>query len=204
VCAFTFHRITGPGLMDQQMEIVNYDSVAVVPRLRYTPVDSAGAPLDGVVATAAYGSNEGKMMVPARQSSFDVLAFTGRDVAKVAGVQVGIESLTMDLGFPAGAQLAQPQALDGEGQPTSKSGPFSAVKLTNPNAAPVTEGVVCIEWSQPLPGQPQQARAMVTLGYVTIDAHASATLRPPASTSAVLRTGCGSLKSFFAPDYLAG
>jgi hypothetical protein len=105
---FAFHRISGPGLMDQQMEIMNHDSLTVVPRLRYTPVDGTGAAVDGVVVTTAYGSNEGKLVVPARQTSYDVLAFTGPDAAKVADVRVDIETLGPDPGFPAQAQLVQP------------------------------------------------------------------------------------------------
>ncbi|GII26470.1 hypothetical protein [Planosporangium mesophilum] len=192
--AFVYHRINPSGYMDQTLEIVNNGPSAVIPTVEITPVDRTGTVLPGVTVSTAYGTDQGKMVVPARETSLDVLAFAGRDAANVADVRVTVRK-TADVTFPAAPQIVEAQAVNEAGQPTAKFGPFDAVVLTNPNSEKVSVGVVCIIWEQPPAGQPQQARTVIPIGAATIAGQHSATVR----ASGDARNGCGSLKTYFSP-----
>ncbi|GAA4557093.1 hypothetical protein [Planotetraspora kaengkrachanensis] len=192
--AFAFHRINPSGYMDQTLDIVNKGPSAVIPTLEITAVDRTGAALPGVTVSTAYGSDQAKMVVPAREISIDVLAFTGGDAASVADVRVTVRGMA-DAAFPVAPQEVEAQAVDGAGRPTTKFGPFDAVVLTNPNHGKVSAGVVCIFWEQPPDGQPQQARAVIPVGVTTVEGDGSATIRASGET----RNGCDSLKVYFSP-----
>jgi hypothetical protein len=192
--SFSYHRTTGPGSMDQTLHIVNSGSAGVIPTLEFTPLDSSGAALPGVTVSTAYGTDKGKVIVPAREISYDVLAFAGAGAADVRDVRVRVRAKT-DVVFPVGPQLVTAQAVDASGQPTSKLGPFDAVVLTNPNADKVSVGLVCILWDQPPDGQSQQAQEVVPLGVATIPGEGTATI----AATGDARNGCGSLKTFFSP-----
>ncbi|GII27850.1 hypothetical protein [Planotetraspora mira] len=190
--SFTFHRINPSGYMDQTLEIVNRGPSAVIPTLEITAVDRTGAALPGVTVSTAFGTDRAEMVAPAREASYDVLAFTGSDAASVADVRVTVRGMA-DVAFPVAPQEVEAQTVDEAEQPTTKFGPFDAVILTNPNRGKVSVGVVCIFWEQPTDGQPQQARAVIPVGVTAVAGDGSATIHASGET----RSGCDSLKVYF-------
>ena len=70
---FEYTRTTGPGYMDQTLDILNTGLSAVVPTLEFTAVDRLGAPLPDVTVTTVFGSHRGDMVVPAEGWSFGPL-----------------------------------------------------------------------------------------------------------------------------------
>lgn len=192
--SFTYHQVRPSGWMDQTLEIVNFGPSAAIPTLEITPVDRSGVALPGVTVSTAYGTDRGKVVVPAQATSLDVLVFTGSAAANVADVKVTVRGMAY-VAFPAAPEDVEAQPVDNAGQPTSEFDPFDAVVLTNPTSKEVTVGLVCIIWKQPPPGQSQQAERVIPVGVTTIAQHKTATI----DASGDARNGCGSLKAYFAP-----
>ncbi|MEV0289738.1 MULTISPECIES: hypothetical protein [unclassified Kribbella] len=194
---FGYQRFGGPGRMDQVLTILNRGPSAVAPTLEITPLDSTGAPVPGITVRTAYGSDRGQVVVSWRGEGWDVLAFSGADVARVVDVRVKVRDL-VSVNYAIPLEVADPQAMNGYRRPTTKFGPFAAVELRNLNNEAITVGIVCIHWDQPPAGQPQQALAAVELGVTTIPN--LQTVNTPLSKSAqqAASQGCGSLKAYLA------
>jgi hypothetical protein len=73
--AFDFDLTSKPGFMDQALRIENRGTSGVAPVLAFTPLDGSGNTLPGVTVATAYGSDEGRVVVPPRSIVFDVLRF---------------------------------------------------------------------------------------------------------------------------------
>ncbi|MEU4214431.1 hypothetical protein [Actinoplanes sp. NPDC026623] len=191
---FEFDRINPPGHMDQTLLIANSGTSAVIPTLEITPVDRGGAVLPGVTVSTAFGTDRGKVVVPARKTTIDVLAFAGDGAANVADVRVSVQEMTT-VAFPAAPQDVVVEAVDAAGQSTSKFSTFDAVALANPNSEKVSVGVVCMLWGESPDGQPQQVHEVIPVGFTSIARNGSATIRATGDA----KNGCGSLKAFFSP-----
>ncbi|GAA0939397.1 hypothetical protein GCM10009554_29100 [Kribbella koreensis] len=201
--AFSYRRIGGEGYMDQVLTIVNGGPTAAVPTLEITPLDPSGTPVLGITVGTAYGSDRGKVLVPTAGDATDVLIFHGADVARISDVRVSVRDMvTPD--YPRAPVFDDPQPRDDSGTPTTKSGPFSAFTVINPNRGQISLGVVCIIWNQPFDGQPQEVLEATTLGVATVAGRDTATIPVPASAQQARTRGCGSLKAYLAAPALAG
>jgi hypothetical protein len=192
---FAYHRTTGPGYIDQTLDISNPTTTGYVLVLKFVPMNAAGAQLPDVTVTTAFGSDRGAMLVPAGTKVYDILAFAGADAADVADVSVVVVHKTADAGAPVRPQLPTDQRIDADGEPTGESGTFAGVELTDPDTVPIRVGLVCIHWDQPPAGQSQQAISVTPVGIVWVPVGAPATM--PVTGAAA--SGCDSLKGYFAP-----
>lgn len=175
---------------------------SVVPTLAITPVDSSGRPVAGVSVSTAYGSDRGTLVVgPGRDGAYDVLAFSGPDRARVAGVAVSVTRV-LPATAPAGADYVTARAADQGGGSISKFDRFRQVVLQNPNGAAVSVRTVYIVYDQPRDGTSQQAVAVVPIGgLTTVPAHGSVTVPVTgAAQEAVAKYSGGpavSIKTYF-------
>ena len=192
---FAFHRVNAPGYIDQTLDISNLSTNGIVPVLKIVAVDASGAVLPGITVTTAYGSDRGNIVIPARETVNDILAFAGSNAANVTDVHVVITSQTSDSDRPMQAQYVTAQAVDASGGPTSKFRTVRGRRVDESEPVDIKVGVVCIQWDQPPSGQPQQAVAVIPLGVTMVPASGSTTI-PMSGSDA---SGCGSIKVYFAP-----
>jgi hypothetical protein len=193
---FKYQRIAASGSMDQVLTILNKGPSATAPTLEFTPLDASGAPVPGIAVRTAYGSDQGRVVIPFAGEALDVLAFSGGDIARVADVRVRVRTLAA-VDYPPAPKPAEPQPVTEKGDPTTEFGPFAAVAVRNPNLEEISVGVVCILWNQPPAGEPQQALAAISLGAATIPGGVSRTVPLSESAKQSTRNGCGSLKVYF-------
>jgi hypothetical protein len=189
------------GFIDQTVTIVNIAGVALAPVVEYTPLDSSGEVVPGLVPRAAFGSDRGLLMV-APGAQFDVLAFDGARSDEVVDVRARVVSVEEFPDVSGGAPI-EPVPLSEEGEVISKFDPFSSVLLTNPESEPVTLRVVCLDYDSPPEGVSQQATEMSVVS-ARIVVPASSDLTVPASEDFARRTrgngyGCSSLKAHPTP-----
>jgi hypothetical protein len=166
--SFHYHAKGAQEYIDQTLLVVNEGPDSVVPTLAITPLDSAGNALSGVSVSTAFGSDHGMLVVaPGEAGSYDILAFSGPDKAKVAAVNVVVTKV-LRATAPAGAEGVTVQAADQDGKSISKFDRFQQVVLKNPNAAAVSARAVYIVYDQPADGASQQAVAVVPIGDLTV------------------------------------
>ncbi|MFI7064653.1 hypothetical protein ACIBL3_26920 [Kribbella sp. NPDC050124] len=195
---FISYQRHGPsGYMDQVLTILNKGPSAAAPTLEITPLDSTGAPVPGITVRTAYGTDRGKVVVSSQGEGFDVLAFSGADVARLADVRVKVRDV-VPVNYVIPIEVADPQAMNGYRRPTTKFGPFTAVEVRNLNTEDITVGIVCIHWNQPPDGQPQQALAATELGVMTIPTLQTVTTPLSKSAQQAASQDCGSLKAYLA------
>lgn len=193
---FTFNRTTGPGHMDQVLDMANYGWSAVAPTLTFVPLDGAGHALPGVTVRTAYGSDRGLVVLPPRTTGNDVLAFDGPGFRKVADVKVTVRHAER-VKTPEGAadELHARRLLDtGLTEPPQD---FDSLVVQNTNAFAVSVRMVCILWEDPPPGATQQmVRSLPIGGLVSIDPLDEVNV-PVTGTVRRLARSCGSVKVYY-------
>jgi hypothetical protein len=191
--SFHFQRITGDGMMDQELSITNSSGQPVVPTLQFTPLDELGEPVAGVTVTSAYGSDRGQLVVGAK-GFIDVLAFHGTDSLQVRDVHVDVTSVTLAKRIVVTHDLTT-TFLDASGDTVDRFGDFDKVVLTNPNDIDATVRIVYIVWDQPAEENgSQQAVSVTPIGGVIVIPHrGKATVQVDGdAAAAVARYGDGS------------
>lgn len=162
---FVFQSTSGKaGFMDQVLNIGNPGRSAVAPTLAFVPLDGDGREVPGVTVRTAFGSDHGMVVIPPRSSGFDILAFDGPGFQKVVGVRT-IVADAVRVGSPRTAvRELHVQRIGSSGGPVEPPQPFSELSLVNPNFASASVRLVCIIWSQPPPGAPQQMLEAIPIG----------------------------------------
>ncbi|MET9110370.1 hypothetical protein [Streptomyces zhihengii] len=164
-----FRYVGDPGedeMINQTLEVVNEQSVSVVPVLRFRALGKDREPLPRVKVTTVYGSDKGRLVLPSG-SGYDILRFSGPGAQDVADVEVTVERVEI-AEKEAGATPVTTQALDAEGGEVSRFGRFAKVRLTNDNSAPVWVRVAYVVWDQPADGDTQQAVEVTPVGGLTM------------------------------------
>lgn len=160
--SFHYQASGGEDVMNQTLTITNSSGSAVVPVLRFTPLDSSGQPIGETDVTTAYGSDRGQLVVGS--SGLDVLAFGGAGASAVADVRVDVVSVTAAKRIPVTRGVTT-SFLDGAGDSVDKFSQFTDVVLANPNDADATLRIVYIVWDQPTdPKETQQAVSVTPIG----------------------------------------
>ncbi|WP_157411195.1 MULTISPECIES: hypothetical protein [Actinoplanes] len=133
--------------MDQILKITNSGQQAVAPVLRFTALDKAGEPIPGVVAYSVFGTERGRLVVPAGDT-YELMRFSGKREAEVADVAVRIEKAPQ-ADFPAVRAGVAATPLDEAGKKADLDAETARVRLTNDNEAPVTVRVLYAVWEMP-------------------------------------------------------
>jgi len=162
--SFSYQAIGEPGYMDQNLQIVNRGSSAVVPVLAYQATDKDGRALTDIHVSTAYGSDRGELVVP-EGGWFEILSFQGNAVSEIIDVRVTVVSVEA-VKYPIVEDELKTQFLDSEGEPTY-GGPFDSVRLTNDGPLNVTVRVVFLVLDEPPPGTPQKPIRIVPLAGPT-------------------------------------
>lgn len=150
---------------DQVLTISNNGWGAVAPKLKITPLDSAGVPIAGLEVTSAFGSTRGEQVIPAYYEDFDILKFDGERAGEVRDVRVEIAQLEQvdHPDMPEGGVVVE-QYLN-EGKPSKEfEEPFDSVELRNPNEDPVPVKLAMIAWQKKRKDKPQQFEWVITNG----------------------------------------
>jgi len=87
---FAFRSHSGPGTMDQVLEIKNYGGQPVAPFLAIVALDDNGHKLPDVTVRTAYGSDQGLVVIPGGDTGLDVLSFGGPQARHVHDVHVTV------------------------------------------------------------------------------------------------------------------
>jgi hypothetical protein len=194
---FRFRSISGPGFMDQVVDIGNPGGTAVAPTLAFVPLDRDGREMRDITVRTAYGSDRGMVVVPPHFSAYDVLAFVGlrsRQVMQVRAI-AGSKARAASPAMPATELHAQ--RVDSSGNPVQVLKPFTALHVANPNSTAVSVRLVCIIWEQPPPGSPQQMLAAIPIGglnQISPRGETTIAVTGPARDHTQL---CGSVKVYF-------
>jgi hypothetical protein len=162
--SFSYQAIAEPGYMDQNLQIVNKGSSAVVPVLAYQPTDANGRALTDIHVSTAYGSDRGELVVP-EGGWFEILSFQGNGVSEIIDVRVTVVSVEA-VEYPMVNAELKTQILDSKGEPTY-AGPFESVRLTNDGPLNVTVRVVFLVFDQPPQGAPEKPIRIVPLAGLT-------------------------------------
>ena len=199
---FTYVARSGKGFMDQQLLIGNDGGNAVTPFLSFAALNGAGERLPGVTVRTVYGSDHGGLVVLPGGGS-DVLIFDGPFADQVADVKVTVEGAPV-VRFPSVRSEVEVTPVDGQGLSTTRDSRFAAVELTNTNDVPVTVRLIYVVWSNPGPGQTQQAETVTPLGNpIEVPGDGSVTvpmagLAHDANAAAVAENRSASIKAYFA------
>ncbi len=176
--------------MNQQLLITNGSRGSLAPVLAYTALDKNGRAMPQVTVGTVYGSDRGNLVVP-YGTSVDILRFSGVGEHEVADVRVTVQSADAAR-IPSGEHEVKTQALDGQGHEISKYKSFSAVRLTNEDAFPVTVRIAYILWDQPPDGVTQQAVEVTPVGGLTeVPAHGTAVVQVAGDAAAAVARNSG-------------
>jgi hypothetical protein len=151
--------------IDQTLDIKNDYRKSVVPVLAFTALDKHHKVLPQVKVRTVYGSDRGSLVAPYGYS-LDILRFSGQGEHQVADVSVTVRSVTTAR-IRAGIHGVDAQALDSRGRAVSKFSRFSAVRLTNHDAFPVSVRIAYVVYDQPPKGQSQQVVEVTAIGGLT-------------------------------------
>ena len=194
--AFVFKRTTGPGYMDQVLQMTNYGLTAAAPTLKFVPVDRAGHALRGVTVRTAYGSDRGLVVLPPRSSENDVLAFDGPGFRDVADVRVTVRHKERLKRPASAAEELHARRLLGT-RFTDPSEDFDTLLLHNTNGVTVAVRMVCIIWEDPPAGAAQQmVRSLPIGGLISIAAFDEVRV-PVTGPVRSLARSCGSVKVYY-------
>lgn len=194
--AFVFKRTTGPGYMDQVLQMTNYGFTATAPTLKFVPLDRAGHALPGVTVRTAYGSDRGLVVLPPRSSGADVLAFDGPGFRDVADVRVTVRHKERSKRPADSAEELDARRLLGT-RFTDPSQDFDTLLLHNTNGVTVAVRVVCILWEDPPPGATQQMVRSLPIGGLISIAPFDEVRVPVTGPVRNLARSCGSVKVYY-------
>jgi hypothetical protein len=190
---FAFELEAKPGFISQTLTIENPGDTSLAPVLELTALDAAGDPMPEVRVRTAYGSDEGRVVVPADWAVLDVLRFEGPGAREVEDVAVRVSSAE-EVAIERRSEEPEVQRLD-RGRPVEYAGVFDAFRLTNPGDAEVKVRVVLIEYEDPPPGESQQwVRVTELAPLTTLAAGGKETIRLPARLRGRV---IGSVKPYF-------
>jgi hypothetical protein len=194
--AFRFVRATGPGYMDQVLDMTNDGDSAVAPTLTLLALDGTGDVLPGVTVRTAYGSDRGLVVIPPRSTVPDVLAFDGPGFRRVADVRVTVRR-DERVKTPSRAAGDLPAQRMLAGRITVPLEDFDSLLVSNTNPVQVSVRMVCILWEDPPPGATQQMLASLPIGgLVSIAPHGEVRVAVTGPVRKAAR-GCGSVKVYY-------
>jgi hypothetical protein len=190
---FAFELKADPGFIDQTLTIENPGGTALAPVLALTALDASGDAMPAVRVRTAYGSDKGRVVVPADWAVLDVLRFEGPGARDVEDVDVRVRKAG-ELAIERPSEEPEVQRLD-RGHPVEYADFFDAFRLTNPGDAEVKARVVLIEYEDPPAGASQQWIRVTPLAPVTtLAAGGKKTIRLPAELRGRV---IGSVKPYF-------
>jgi hypothetical protein len=190
---FDFELEAKPGFISQTLTIENPGTASLAPVLELTALDAGGDPMPEVRVRTAFGSDQGRLVVPADWAVIDVLRFEGPGARDVEDVDVRIRTAD-EVAIERPSEEPAVQRLD-RGRPVGYSGLFDAFRLTNPSNAEVKVRVALVEYEDPPPGESQQwVRVTELAPLTTLAAGAKKTVRLPAP---LRRRVIGSVKPYF-------
>ena len=190
---FEFELLAGENEIDQTLTIENPGDASLAPVLELTAIDAAGDPMPAITVRTAYGSDQGRLVVPADWAVLDVLRFEGPGAREVEDVDVRVREAD-EVAIERPTEEAEVQRLD-RGRPVGYAGLFDAFRLTNPGDAEVKVRVALIEYENPPAGESQQWLRVTELAPLTsLAAGGRKTIRlPPRLRGGVI----GSVKPYF-------
>jgi hypothetical protein len=162
---FQYTAIGADDEYDQVLTIDNDGLGAVAPKLKITPLDGGGRPIEGLKVTSAFGSTRGTMIIPAYYKDWDILKFEGEGAEDVRDVQVEVEKLEqVDYpDMPEGGVIVE--RFLNEGKPSKDfDDPFDSVELRNPNEEDETVKLALFAWRKKQGDAPQQFEWVITNG----------------------------------------
>jgi hypothetical protein len=190
---FEFELLAGENEIDQTMTIENPGDTSLAPVLEYTALDASGDPMPGITVRTAYGSDQGRLVVPADWAVLDVLRFEGPGAREVEDVDVRVREAD-EVAIEPPTEEAVVQRLD-RGRPVGYAGLFDEFRLTNPGDVELKVRVALIEYEDPPEGESQQWLRVTELApLTTLAAGGRKTIRLPARPRGRV---IGSVKPYF-------
>jgi hypothetical protein len=190
---FEFELLAGENEIDQTMTIENPGETSLAPVLEYTALDASGDPMPGIAVKTAYGSDSGRLVVPAGWAVLDVLRFEGPGARKVEDVEVRVREAD-EVAIEPPTEEPQIQRL-AKGRPVEYEHLFDSFRVTNPGDAEVDVRVVLIEYELPPEGESQQWVRVTELAPLTnVPAGDKKTIRLPRELRGRV---IGSVKPYF-------
>jgi hypothetical protein len=175
---FEFKLLAGENQIDQTVTIENPGDTSLAPVLGYTPLDAAGEPMPDIQVKTAYGSDSGRLVVPAEWAVLDVLRFEGPGARKVENVDVRVREAD-EVAIERPTEEAEIQRLD-KGRPVEYAHLFDSFRLTNRGDAEIDVRVALIEYELPPEGESQQwVRVTELAPLTTLAAGGKKTIRLP-------------------------
>lgn len=164
--AYEFESLGGENEMDQVLWLEHGADVGLAPKLALTPLDGEGDEIPGVKVHTAFGSDEGRLVIPPKAAVIDILRFSGKRARDVEDVELEVPSLERVETTEPAPEAVDITRIDSKGRPFKApdgGGFFDAVRVDNPSAGSARVRVALIEWEDPPPGQPQQAARVTPL-----------------------------------------
>lgn len=196
----SYEHFGEPGVIDQALTVSSAAGVPVVVEATLEPLDASGDVVPDVEVSSVFGAMAGgQVIVPGE--TVDFLVYAGPGAGKVRDVRL-VEPRVRQVDFPRVTELVDAVPLDERGHELDYPEGYAFVALQNPNAAPVTVGVVAIVWDNPAEGRAQQALKVIPLSNPTeVEARGDTTVEvTPRLRGRILRAAEGhamSLKAFF-------
>lgn len=198
--AVSYEDIAPAGYIDQTATLSYSGQGVVVPTIRYTPVDAAGSPIEGVEVQTAFGSDRG-LLALAAPGGFDILSFHGARAPEVVAVESAIVD-THQLSEATASPLGEPTPFR-ENEIVTKFDVFDSVEVENLGAGSAFVRVVCLVYNSPAVGEAQQADEVAqVVARFEVSGSSRATAAVDESFVADLADrgyGCDSLKAHLTP-----
>lgn len=170
---FAFRSIGPSGYIDQTLEVSNNATKGVRPTLKIVPLDAAGQRVPGITVQTAFGTDRGKVAVPARASVLDIVRFVGRRRYEVEDVRVSVRQATPADIAPQ-TEPVEVTRLAADGREVAADEPVQALRVDNPNSGPVVVRVVLVTYDLPPDGEPQHYESAISLpGRLQVAAEAT-------------------------------
>lgn len=190
---FAFELLAGENEIDQTVTIENPGDSSLAPVVEYTALDAAGDPMPDINVRTAYGSDRGRLVVPADWAVLDVLRFEGPGARDVEDVEVRVREAA-EVAIEPPTEEPEIQRLD-RGRPVEYENFFDAFRVTNPGDTEIDLRVALIEYELPPEGESQQWVHVTELAPLTaVPAGGKRTIRLPAELRGKV---IGSVKPYF-------
>ena len=175
---FAFELESDPGFISQTLTIENPGDTSLAPVLELMALDASGDPMPDVRVRTAYGSDQGRVVVPADWAVLDVLRFEGPGAREVDDVDVRVRTAD-EVAIEPPTEEAEVQRLD-RGRPVEYADFFDAFRVSNPGDTEVKVRVVLIEYEDAPEGESQQwVRVTPLAPLTTLAAGGKETIRLP-------------------------
>jgi hypothetical protein len=190
---FGFTLLAGENQIDQTVTIENPGDTSLAPVLEYTALDAAGKPMPEIRVKTAYGSDSGRLVVPAEWAVLDVLRFVGPGARRVENVDVRVREAD-EVAIEPPTEEPEIQRLD-RGRPVEYAHFFDSFRLSNPGDGEIDVRVALIEYELPPEGEAQQwVRVTELAPLTTLAAGGKKTIRLPRPLRGKV---IGSVKPYF-------